>query len=87
MTKIVTSVAFISPDEAEPVSPELALVDPLPAERLRASMVEAEPTSSSPFRAPGLEPDRVVGDNSCGSGARSFRETNVRVLRLAPAAE
>ena len=39
---IVTSVAFTPPDEAEVVSPELALVDPLLAERLRTALPEPE---------------------------------------------
>ena len=39
----MTSVAYEPNDDAEPVSPELALVDPSLAERLRAGMSEAAP--------------------------------------------
>ena len=54
--EIVTSVAFTPPVEDEQVTPELALVDPVLAERLRAQLVvpelepeaEPEPGRSSP---------------------------------------
>ena len=46
---IVTSVAYEPNDDAEPVSPELALVDPSLAERLRADLSEAP-----------AEPERAV---------------------------
>lgn len=53
---IVTSVAY-EPNDAEPVSPELALVDPLLAERLRADLSEAAPEPEPAVAAP---PERVT---------------------------
>ena len=50
---IVTSVAYEPNDDAEPVSPELALVDPSLAARLRADLREA-PAEPEP------EPERAV---------------------------
>ena len=50
---IVTSVAYEPNDDAEPVSPELALVDPSLAARLRADLREAPPE-------PEPEPERAV---------------------------
>ena len=54
---IVTSVAYEPSDDAEPVSPELALVDPSLAERLRADLSEApaEPEAEH-AAAPPAEP-------------------------------
>ena len=54
---IVTSVAYEPNDDAEPVSPELALVDPSLAERLRADLSEApaEPEAEHAV-APPAEP-------------------------------
>ena len=49
----MTSVAYKPNDDAEPVSPELALVDPSLAERLRANMSEAAP---EPEPEPEAEP-------------------------------
>ena len=49
---IVTSVAYEPNDDAEPVSPELALVDPSLAERLRANMSEAAPEPEPAAAAP-----------------------------------
>jgi len=57
---IVTSVAFVPDDGSEPVSPELALIDPTLAARLRADLSEPEP-----------EPERVEPHVETGAEAAS----------------
>ena len=71
--EIVTTVAFTPPVEDEPVSPELALVDPVLAERLRAEMVvpELEP-EPEPEPEPAASNLHVLRLGRAGAGRRAM---------------
>jgi hypothetical protein len=93
---IVTSVAYMPDDGAEPVSPELALVDPTLAARLRADLAdpEPEPQRAMPPVEPEAEPTPVpdvvtpaadaLGEEKPVADAPERGEASIHVLRPAP---